>query len=129
MCRRTRVECDRRRESLGERGWERLGDRLADRLVDRLDDDGKTLCKQIAGEAYDAGRSISVTANPTMRRYQLARAVIAWAASGRSVDELWFQASLIATHQQCCDADATLGGLISQFTILQADRLHEAAEQ
>jgi ribosomal protein L28 len=88
---------------------------------------GMVLCQQIASEAHAAGRSISVSANPTRRRWSIARAVIAWAASGRSIDELWLAASNLATFEQCRDPSATLGGLISQFTIEQADRLYEAA--
>jgi hypothetical protein len=64
-----------------------------------------------------------------VRRWSIARAVIAWAATGRSVDELWFVASNLATFEQCRDPSATLGGLISQFTIEQADGLYEAAGQ
>jgi hypothetical protein len=93
-----------------------------------LDEQGRILCAQIAGEAHQAGRSISVSADPTLRRWSIARAVIAWAASGKSVDELWMRAAMLATFDQCADADATLGGLISQFSIEQADRLHDAAE-
>jgi hypothetical protein len=89
----------------------------------------RDLCRQIAAEANAAGRSISVTANPTVRRWSIARAVIAWAASGRSVDELWLVASNLATFEQCRDPSATLGGLISQFTIEQADRLYEAVSE
>lgn len=103
-----------------------LVDGLAVQL-DRLGPVARDLCRQIAREAHDAGRSISVSANPTVRRWSIACAVIAWAASGRSVDELWLHAGLIATHAQCCDADATLGGLLSQFSIAQADRLYEGA--
>lgn len=93
----------------------------------RLDLAGQELATQIAAEAYAAGRSISVSASPTVRRWSIARALIAWAASGRPVDELWCKAAVIATHEQCEDADATLGGLLSTFTIEQADALYEAA--
>jgi hypothetical protein len=103
-----------------------------ERLLNDLNDlapEGRVLCAQIASEAHQAGRSISVTANPTVRRWSIARAVIAWAGSGRSVDELWLAASNLATFEQCRDPSATLGGLISQFDIAQADRLYEAAGQ
>jgi hypothetical protein len=92
-----------------------------------LDYEQGALVAQIAKEARDAGRTLSVAIHPTLRRWSIARAVIAWAASGRSVDELWLAASNLATFEQCRDPSATLGGLISQFTIEQANRLWEAA--
>jgi hypothetical protein len=95
----------------------------------RLSFEQGALVAQIATEARQAGRNLSVSANPTVRRWSIARAVIAWAASGRTVDELWFHASMIATFGECKDSGATLGGLLSQFTISQADRLYEAAGQ
>jgi hypothetical protein len=96
---------------------------------DDLDIDGKALCCEVAREAQLAGRSISVSQNPTVRRWSIARAVIAWAGSGRTVDELWLAVSNLATFEQCRDPSATLGGLISQFTIEQSERLYEAAGQ
>ncbi len=54
------------------------------------------------------------------------RAVDAWA--GRDPGTAWFAASLIATFEQCRNADATFEDLVSQFTIEQADRLHDAAQ-
>jgi hypothetical protein len=98
-------------------------------MFNALDPDSQELCMQIAREAHAVIRPISVSANPTVRRWSIARAVIAWAATGRSVDELWFVASNLATFEQCRDPSATLGGLISQFTIEQADGLYEAAGQ
>lgn len=95
--------------------------------IDDLDTVQLELCKQIARETHAAKRSISVTAYPTQRRYSIVRAVIAWAGSGRTVDEMWLAASNLATFEQCRDPSTTLGGLISQFTIEQADRLYEAA--
>lgn len=93
----------------------------------KLDFEQGALVAQIATEARQAGRNLSITQNPTVRRWSIARAVIAWAASGRTLDELWFAASNLATFEQCRDPSATLGGLVSQFTIEQADRLYEAA--
>ncbi len=54
------------------------------------------------------------------------RAVDAWA--GRDPGTAWFAASLIATFEQCRNADATFEDLVSQFSIEQADRLHDAAQ-
>jgi hypothetical protein len=97
--------------------------------LDDLDDDGRELCRQVAAEAHQAGRVISAHASRSVRRWSIARAVIAWAASGRTVDDMWLAASNLATFEQCRDPSATLGGLISQFTIEQADRLYEATGQ
>ncbi len=54
------------------------------------------------------------------------RAVDAWA--GRDPGTAWFAASLIATFEQCRNADATFEQLVASFTIEQADRLHDAAQ-
>lgn len=101
---------------------------VLDQSYQKLSMAGQELCRQVAIEAHQAGRVISAHASRSVRRWSIARAVIAWAASGRTLDELWFAASNLATFEQCRDPSATLGGLISQFTIEQADRLYDAAQ-
>ncbi len=54
------------------------------------------------------------------------RALDAWA--DRDPGTAWFAASLIATFEQCRNADATFEDLVGQFSIEQADRLHDAAQ-
>jgi hypothetical protein len=59
-------------------------------------------------------------------RQAIERALKAW--EGRE-EHAWFHASLIATFEQCRNPDATLEGLVGQFTIEQATRLYEQATQ
>jgi hypothetical protein len=58
-------------------------------------------------------------------RAAIQRALDAWA--DRDQGAAWFAASLIATFEQCRNADATLEELVAQFTIEQADKFHDAA--
>jgi hypothetical protein len=60
-------------------------------------------------------------------RQAIARALNAW--KGRDQGAAWFAASLIATFEQCRNADATLEQLVAQFSIEQADKFHDAAHR
>lgn len=82
----------------------------------------------IAKEANDAGRSMSVTQRPTVRRWKIARAVISWVSAGRSVDDMWCAAVIIADEHAVVDENLTLGALLGGFTIGQADALYDALE-
>lgn len=68
-----------------------------------------------------------VEGDVTSRSGAINRARKAWKDAGRSDDDMWFSATMIATYEQCRNPDATLDGLIRQFTIEQADRLYEQA--
>jgi hypothetical protein len=62
---------------------------------------------------------------PPQSRQAIARAMDAW--KDRDQGAAWFAASLIATFEQCRNADANLEELVAQFTIEQADKFHDAA--
>lgn len=84
---------------------------------------------EIARDANAAGRSISVATTPTVRRGAIAEALIEWAASGSSYDELWAAVSLAATSDQTQDPDQRLGALLGRFDISQAESLRDAFRQ
>lgn len=89
-----------------------------------IDDERRHLIAEIAADANAAGRSISVSQQPTERRAAIARALIGWASSDAPYDSLWAAVALVATEAQTgSDPDQRLGALISRFTIEQAERL------
>lgn len=106
------------------------GAMLPDEQVKRLRAAFQTLPKrqaetiaEIARDANAIGRSISVSTSPTERRGAIAEALIGWATSGSSYDELWTAVALSATSDQTADAEQRLGHLLSRFTIDQARSL------
>jgi len=81
--------------------------------------------KRIAEQANTAGRSISVSQVPSVRRCRIARALMGWATGDADEHALFVAATLIATDSQTADADQTLGALIGSFTPEQAEQLAE----
>lgn len=83
----------------------------------------------ISQEANAAGRSISVTAQPTLRRWSIARALVRWGQGwggfGHDVNVLWDAVGHELDSSQVTDDDATLGALIGALTIEQANSLHD----
>lgn len=88
----------------------------------------------ISAEANAAGRPISVTQSPTLRRWSIARALVAWAeyiGDGKAYiwimapDGLWDAVGQILDSSQVTDDDTTLGALIGALTIEQANALHD----
>lgn len=80
----------------------------------------------ISREANAAGRPISVTQKPCVRRWEIARALILWAEGDPTIDNLetlWLAVVIVANEKQITDDNITLGALISQFTIEQACQL------
>lgn len=79
----------------------------------------------ISAEANAAGRPISVTQSPTLRRWSIARALVRWGRLGeaRHLSELWFCAGDLLDSSQVTDDDTTLGALIGALTIDQANAL------
>jgi hypothetical protein len=87
--------------------------------------DAKAVVAQITKDASEAGRSISVSAHPTMRRWSIARAVIKAAAQGT---DMWTLTTEIATAEQLNDSNLTLGAILGTFTISQANQLADALD-
>lgn len=83
----------------------------------------------ISAEANAAGRPISVTQSPTVRRWSIARALVRWGQGwggfGHDVNVLWDAVGHELDSSQVTDDDTTLGALIGALTIEQADRLHD----
>jgi hypothetical protein len=85
----------------------------------------------ISTEANAAGRPISVTQSPTLRRWSIARALVAWggqmnpALNAIDVDLLWYRVGHVLDSSQVTDDDTTLGALIGALTIEQANALHD----
>jgi len=93
------------------------------RRLGELSRERRQMLSEIAADANTAGRSISVSKRPSERRVALVGALVDWAASEASYDDLWAAAALTATDEQTVDADQRLGALISQFTTRQAAAL------
>lgn len=86
----------------------------------------------ISAEANAAGRPISVTQSPTLRRWSIARALVAWGqhwgqgfGTIASIDMLWYRVGHVLDSSQVTDDDTTLGALIGALTREQADLLHD----
>ena len=83
----------------------------------------------ISAEANAAGRSISVTAQPTLRRWCIARALVRWgrwpSGHDEALDCLWSRVGRLLDSSQVTPADTTLGALIGALTREQADLLHD----
>jgi len=85
----------------------------------------------ISAEANAAGRPISVTQSPTLRRWSIARALVAWGQEwvddewNSRDDLLWFRVGNLLDSSQVTDDDTTLGALIGALTIEQANALHD----
>lgn len=82
----------------------------------------------ISAEANAAGRPISVTQSPTLRRWSIARALVAWASGYEAGDDfgyLWRAVGNLLDSSQVTDDDTTLGALIGALTREQADLLHD----
>ena len=85
----------------------------------------------ISAEANAAGRPISVTQSPTLRRWSIARALVAWASWSDGItaedafDFLWSSVGHVLDSSQVTDDDETLGALIGALTIEQANALHD----
>jgi len=85
----------------------------------------------ISAEANAAGRPISVTQSPTLRRWSIARALVAWGEFCRVWDvdagdfALWARVGHTLDSSQVTDDDTTLGALIGALTIEQANALHD----
>lgn len=81
----------------------------------------RDVLKEIAAEAHAEGRSISISQRPTERRHAIVGALIDWAASSASYDDLWAGVALVASTTD--DADERLGSIVSRLTIDEATRL------
>lgn len=92
-----------------------------------LPDPARQAIGVISQEANAAGRPISVTQSPTLRRWSIARALVAWARGGLTGDhaDLWAFVGAVLDSSQVTDDDTTLGALIGALTREQADLLHD----
>lgn len=91
-----------------------------------LDPAALAAIKTIAGEAHTAGRPISVQADPTVRKWSIARALVAWATVDPNPDRLFeCVVRVVDRTTDLADADTSLGALVGNLTIAQADRLHD----
>lgn len=92
-----------------------------------LPDPARQAIGVISREANDAGRPISVTLSPTLRRWSIARALVAWGQQWGGhcmvLDVLWDAVGQILVSSQVTDDDTTLGALIGALTIDQANAL------
>lgn len=79
----------------------------------------------IAREANDAGRPISVQQKPCVRRWEIARALVLWAEGPHDLDYLALTVSTYAQSLQIRGND-TIGAVISLYTIEQAVALADS---
>jgi len=95
--------------------------------VDALSPEQALKLAAVTGESHRAGRSVSLTIRRSRRRWSIGRALVVFAESELSYDDVMLFAAEIATEAQvgCSDLDGTLGGLISLFTTEQADLLFD----
>lgn len=82
----------------------------------------------ISREANAAGRPISVTAKPCVRRWEIARALVLWAESDLPLDDLFRFVVMYSSVEQIRQID-TLGGVLSLFTIDQAVALADVFDR
>lgn len=85
----------------------------------------RDVLKEIAAEAHAEGRSISISQRPTERRHAIVGALIDWAASNASYDDLWAAVALVVDDLTYSDADERLGSIVSRLTLDEATRLAE----
>ncbi len=89
---------------------------LAETAMDNL--------KVVTGEAHAAGRTLNLTLRPTVRTWEIARAIVLWAERGADILALEQAVADAATPAQC--AEPTTGAALSLFTIAQARSLADA---
>lgn len=79
---------------------------------------------EVTGEAHAAGRTLNLTLKPTVRTWEIARALLLWAENGADIPALEQAVATIADPTQC--AEPTTGAAVSLFTIAQARSLADA---
>lgn len=90
-----------------------------------LSDEQKAAIGQIVREAKAAGANFTVKTNPTIRTFEISRALIGWASMETNPNHLALFTEVVRISDNTSDEDFTLGAVLASFTIEQAKQLAE----
>ena len=90
-----------------------------------LSDEQRAAIGRIVKEAKAAGANFTVKTNPTVRTFEISRALIGWANTDTNPNHLALFTEAVRISDNTSDEDFTLGALLASFTIQQASQLAE----